>query len=72
MTVVAPNGVETLAGGSQRNITWLSANVANVRLEYTLDSGRRWALVTSSTAAPAELPVDAARDEYGRGPRARE
>src|SRR5262249_27770624 len=36
VTVVSPNGGESLPGGSTRNITWTSFNVANVRIEYTL------------------------------------
>lgn len=53
VTMVAPNGGETLTGGSTQNINWTSANVANVRLEYTLDNGANWTLITSSTAASA-------------------
>lgn len=39
-------------GGSAHNVTWTSANVANVKLEYTLD-GTTWTLITASTAASA-------------------
>src|SRR5262249_54447209 len=51
VTVIAPNGGESLAGGSTQNITWTSSNVANVRVEYTLDGGANWNVITSSTAA---------------------
>ncbi|HEY0035859.1 MAG TPA: lamin tail domain-containing protein [Longimicrobium sp.] len=51
-TVTAPNGGESYAGGSSQTITWTAANVANVKLEYTLD-GSAWTTLTSSTAASA-------------------
>jgi endonuclease/exonuclease/phosphatase family metal-dependent hydrolase len=47
VTVVAPNGGESLVGGSVQNITWTSTNVANVRIEYTLDGGANWAVIVS-------------------------
>jgi endonuclease/exonuclease/phosphatase family metal-dependent hydrolase len=50
VTVTAPNGGESWAGGGSRSITWTSSGVTNVRLEYTLD-GATWATITSSTAA---------------------
>src|SRR5215813_2796184 len=53
VTVVAPNGGESLAGGSAQNITWTSSNVANVRIEYTLDDGANWNVITSGAAASA-------------------
>lgn len=53
VTVTAPNGGESWAGGSSHAITWTSANVANVKLEYTLNGGSTWTTITSSTAASA-------------------
>ena len=53
VTVTAPNGGESWAAGSSHAITWTSANVANVKLEYTLDGGTTWSTITSSTAASA-------------------
>jgi endonuclease/exonuclease/phosphatase family metal-dependent hydrolase len=52
VTVTAPNGGESYAGGSSQNITWTAANVSNVKLEHTLD-GSAWTTITSSTAASA-------------------
>ncbi|MBZ4422231.1 lamin tail domain-containing protein [Myxococcus sp. RHSTA-1-4] len=52
VTVTAPNGGESWAGGSARNITWTSSGVTNVKVEYTLD-GSTWSTLTSSTAASA-------------------
>jgi len=51
VTVVAPNGGESLAGGSVQNITWTSFNVANVRIEYTLNGGANWSVITSGAAS---------------------
>lgn len=50
--VTAPNGGESWAGGSARTITWTSAAVTNVKLEYTLN-GSTWSVITASTAASA-------------------
>jgi endonuclease/exonuclease/phosphatase family metal-dependent hydrolase len=52
VTVTAPNGGESWAGGSAHNITWTSSSVTNVKLEYTLN-GSTWSTITSSTAASA-------------------
>src|SRR5262245_21161922 len=49
--VVSPNGGESLVGGSVQNITWTSFNVANVRLEYTLNAGASWAVIASDLAS---------------------
>jgi hypothetical protein len=43
LTVTSPNGGERLTGGSTCNITWAgSAEVENVAIEYSLDSGNTW------------------------------
>jgi endonuclease/exonuclease/phosphatase family metal-dependent hydrolase len=52
VTLTAPNGGESYAGGGSQNITWTAANVSNVKLEYTLGGGT-WTTITSSTAAAA-------------------
>jgi endonuclease/exonuclease/phosphatase family metal-dependent hydrolase len=52
VTVASPNGGESWAGGSSQTITWTSAAVANVKLEYTLD-GTTWSVITASTPAAA-------------------
>jgi len=41
VTVTAPNGGESWAGGSSHAITWTSANVSTVRVEASLD-GTTW------------------------------
>ena len=52
VTVTAPNGGESWAGGSVQNVTWTSTGVTNVKLEYTLN-GSTWSTITASTAASA-------------------
>jgi endonuclease/exonuclease/phosphatase family metal-dependent hydrolase len=51
VTVTSPNGGESWVGGSSHAITWTSSNVANVKLDYSLDGGSTWTAITSSTAA---------------------
>ncbi|HEX8903340.1 MAG TPA: lamin tail domain-containing protein, partial [Longimicrobiaceae bacterium] len=51
VTVTSPNGGESWAGGSSHAITWTSANVANVKIDYSLDGGTTWTAITSSTPA---------------------
>lgn len=53
VTVTAPNGGESWAGGSVHNLTWTSSGVANVKLEYTLDGGGTWSTIVASTPASA-------------------
>lgn len=52
VTVTAPNGGESWAGGSVQNVTWTSSGVSSVKLEYTLN-GSTWSTITASTAASA-------------------
>ncbi len=51
IAVTSPNGGESWAGGSTQNITWTSSNVTNVKLEYTLNNGTSWTVISSSSAA---------------------
>ena len=48
--ITAPNGGESYTAGSSQTITWTSAAVADVKLEYTLD-GTAWTQITASTPA---------------------
>jgi hypothetical protein len=47
--VTAPNGGESWPVGSEQNITWVSVNVGDVKIEYTSDGGMNWTEVVSST-----------------------
>jgi endonuclease/exonuclease/phosphatase family metal-dependent hydrolase len=56
ITVIAPNGGESFAGGSAQNITWSQSGLTSVRLEFTLD-GTTWSMITASTpASPGSFP----------------
>jgi RHS repeat-associated protein len=51
LTLISPNGGETFNGGDIQPITWTSTGtVGNVRLEYSINSGVGWTIITSSTA----------------------
>jgi Glycosyl Hydrolase Family 88 len=51
VTVVSPNGGETLRPGSVHDIRWTSTGLgANVRLELSTDNGATWQPITASTA----------------------
>jgi hypothetical protein len=51
LTLISPNGGETFNSGDLHTITWTSTGtVGNVLLEYSVDSGVSWTIITSSTA----------------------
>ncbi|MDP2915495.1 MAG: SBBP repeat-containing protein [Candidatus Aminicenantes bacterium] len=64
--VTSPNGGESWAVGSTKDITWLSAGVAgNVKIEYSTDNNATWTEITGSTENDgiyAWLIPDAASD----------
>ena len=47
--VISPNGGEQWYAGSSNNITWQSTNVANVKIEFTIDGGATWSTIVAST-----------------------
>jgi len=50
LRVLSPNGGETFNAGDIHTITWTSTgSVGNVRLEYSINSGASWTVITSST-----------------------
>lgn len=50
-TITAPNGGESWWAKSTQAITWTTkGTIANVKLEYSLDSGSTWTAITSSVA----------------------
>ncbi|MCE1190273.1 MAG: T9SS type A sorting domain-containing protein [Ignavibacteria bacterium] len=49
----APVGGESWQIGTIHNILWESANVTNVKLEYTTDNGTTWSTIIASTPAAA-------------------
>jgi len=52
-TVTSPNGGEIWLTSSVHNITWTSANIASVNLDYTLDGGTSWTSVATGVSASA-------------------
>lgn len=53
VTLTAPNGGENWLVGSNQNIIWTSSNVANVKIEYSVDNGTNWTQIVASTGAAA-------------------
>lgn len=51
VTVNTPNGGENWSAGTSQYIYWSSANITNVKLEYSLNNGNSWTTIISSTAA---------------------
>ena len=56
--VIAPNGGEHWAVGASQNITWLSENFsgANVKIDYSTNSGSTWLPVIASTTNNGNYP----------------
>jgi photosystem II stability/assembly factor-like uncharacterized protein len=53
LSIVSPNGGESLEGGTSSTITWLTANSNNIKIEYTSDGGAMWNTISSATIASA-------------------
>ena len=51
VNLLTPDGGENWQGGTQQSITWSSAGVSNVKLEYTTDAGTNWKVIVASTPA---------------------
>jgi len=50
LAITAPNGGEKWPINSEQNITWnTSVSVGDVRLEYTIDNGQKWHIITENT-----------------------
>jgi exonuclease III len=53
LKLTAPNGGETLTGGTTYDITWTSNGISSVRLRYSSDNGQTWSdIIASTPAAP--------------------
>jgi len=48
ITVLSPNGGETLQSGTSQEIRWTSQNVENVKIEYTTNAGGTWNTIINS------------------------
>jgi hypothetical protein len=49
ITVLSPNGGETIQAGSSQSVTWSSVNIENVKIEFSTNGGATWNLITGST-----------------------
>jgi len=54
ITIISPNGGEVFNSGKNHFIKWNSTNVNYVKIEYSIDNGLSWNLITNSTASLAE------------------
>ena len=48
LLLTSPNGGEVWLGGSVHNITWTYSNVDNIKIEYSLNNGLNWTIITPS------------------------
>ncbi len=48
INLTSPNGGETLQSGSSINITWTSENIAQIKIEYTINGGAEWKLIANN------------------------
>ncbi|MCK9426302.1 MAG: T9SS type A sorting domain-containing protein [Ignavibacteriaceae bacterium] len=53
IALTAPVGTEYWQAGTSKNLTWTSALVSNVALEYSSDNGTSWNTIIASTPAAA-------------------
>lgn len=51
LTLTSPNGGEYWQGGTTKSVTWSSANITNINLDYSLDNGVNWLPIVSSYPA---------------------
>ncbi|MBK7956998.1 MAG: hypothetical protein IPK03_02135 [Bacteroidetes bacterium] len=49
ITVTSPDGGETWDVGTNQNITFTSQNIANVKIDYSINGGASWINITAST-----------------------
>ncbi|MDP3684498.1 MAG: hypothetical protein Q8S01_11245, partial [Ignavibacteria bacterium] len=48
INVLSPNGGETLTLGASQKITWTSANIRKVKIDYSINNGADWVVITDS------------------------
>jgi photosystem II stability/assembly factor-like uncharacterized protein len=51
ISLLSPNGGENWRAGKNYNITWISSNITNVKIEFTTNNGISWSTVSNSTPA---------------------
>ncbi len=55
LNLTAPNGGEYWQAGTIKNILWNSSITGNLKIEYSLNNGTTWNIVTASVPANANL-----------------
>lgn len=55
LTLQTPNNKDSLVGGIEYIVSWVSANIDLIRIEYTLDNGQSWIAVANSVPAGAGM-----------------
>ena len=53
VTLTSPDGGENWLVGSAHNVTWISSNISNVKLDYSTNNGTNWINIIASTPASA-------------------
>jgi len=54
INVLSPNGGENWTAGTKQNITWTSTNIANIRIEFSVDSGLSWYTIADNVDATTD------------------
>lgn len=49
--IISPNGGESWTGSTSRTITWASANVDDLTVEYSSDNGNNWNIINANADA---------------------
>ena len=62
ITVLTPNGGETVHSNGSLNINWSSINISDVKIEYTTNGGASWNLIISSTPSNGHFAWDPVPD----------
>ena len=48
LKITSPIGAETWQAGSSKQITWYSSGIDSVKIEYTIDNGQNWIVLSNS------------------------
>jgi len=53
LRLISPNGMETWGAQSVKTISWLTAYIGSLNMEYSADNGQSWQLIAVNIAASA-------------------
>jgi len=57
LTLISPNGGENWKAGSTDTIKWISDNIENIKIEYSVNGGMEWHLIVNTIASsPSAYP----------------